>query len=72
MATINKSDYWKDRAGAGKGDLPRPGEAKRRAALYWKRSACCNARLDRDVYPDRILCDACGRDCEVAPDRFGE
>ena len=68
MPSINKSDYWKDRAGVtGKGDLFRGNAEAYRNAPYWKRSFCCNANVllvdntgDEPIYK----CTKCLKKCQ--------
>ena len=64
MASINKSDMSKDRKGhAGKGDFIRNGFEAYRESIYWKRSSCCNAKVESHKH--FYVCLKCCRDCNI-------
>lgn len=69
MASINKSDYWKDRRGThGKGDLPREGSERAYwDSTYWKRSKCCNdkVKISSRGITHFYYCVRCKRDCDI-------
>lgn len=59
MATINKSDYWKDRRGKhGKGDLHQNGFSNYRDGLFFKRTPCCKAHYT--TIDEKLHCEECG------------
>jgi hypothetical protein len=65
MASINKSDYWKDRRGThGKGDLKQGSFVAYRDALFWKRSVCCNVHIKQDS-EGRYICNDCNKFCHI-------
>ena len=68
MASINKSDMSKDRkTHGGKGDLTRNGFENFRNANYWKRSSCCNAKLETNFREttNYYICSNCTFPCNV-------
>lgn len=67
MASINRSDYWKDRRGTqGKGDYFRGPMIRYREGRYWYRSDCCGAPVKDDRKENgeqAFVCEKCGEFC---------